>query len=840
MESVSRLVKTFAPEHYDLSMSLHRPERTFNGTVSIRGIVSADATEIRLHAKDLTIQSVQFDGKSATFESAQNDELVISHTDISAGNHVLVVSFDGTITDDMNGIYPCYFEVEGKKQEVLATQFESHYARRAFPCIDEPEAKATFDVTVSTEKNITVLGNMPVKTQHEEDDRLVTIFETTPRMSSYLVAWVAGDLQRKTATSKSGVEVSVWSTKAHDPSNLDFSLDIATRTIDFFDDYFGVPYPLPKADHVALPDFSAGAMENWGLITYREIALLVDPKTTTLSTKHYVATVVAHELSHQWFGNLVTMKWWNDLWLNESFANMMEYVAVDGLEPSWNVWLDQATSEVVSALRRDSLDGVQSIQIDVNHPDEISTIFDPSIVYAKGGRLLRMLQAYIGDDAMRQGLKMYFEKHKYTNTEADDLWEALGTASGKDIASFMHAWMTQPGFPVVSANQNSDTITLTQKQFFIGPHEDKDRTWPIPLHGVSKQIPESLQGKELSFEYTDSAVFRLNAGGTAHYVTHYDNELLAKIVSSLDSLSSVDKVNFLHEQVLLAKAGIQSYAAIIPLLSYFKTETNESVWSIVSLAINEIKRFVETDQAAEARLKQLVREVISQQYERLGWDEISGEDENDVKLRSTIISLSLYAELPASLEEAKQRFLSKNIDELDPELRTTIMANAVRRELTNDVVDMLLAAYPKVTSSEFRDDIAAALTSTRNEAVITRLLELLKDTKFIRTQDFTHWFVWLFRNRFGREKTWGWTRENWDWITKTFKGDSHFDMLPRYVAGSLITAEQLEEFKTFFKPLESEVALARNISIGYTELEGLVTLLDTDGPKVRQALLDLK
>src|SRR5690606_17777891 len=264
-----------------------------------------------------------------------------------------------------------------------------------------------------------------------------------------------------------------------DPSNLDFALDIATRTIDYFDDYFGVPYPLPKADHVALPDFSSGAMENWGLITYREIALLVDPKTTTLSTKHAAATVITHELSHQWFGNLVTMQWWNDLWLNESFANMMEYVAVDALEPSWDIWLDFATGEVVSALRRDSLDGVQSIQIDVNHPDEISTIFDPSIVYAKGGRLLRMLQAYIGDDAMKRGLKAYFEKHQYTNTEADDLWASLGEASGKDIASFMHAWMTQPGFPVVSATKNGNTITLTQKQFFIGPHEDKGRTWPV-------------------------------------------------------------------------------------------------------------------------------------------------------------------------------------------------------------------------------------------------------------------------------------------------------------------------------------------------------------------------
>lgn len=840
MKSVSRLVTTFIPDHYDLSITLRRVERTFAGTVSIHGAVAANTKEIRLHSKKLTIISALIDGKDAKFTHDHNDELVLTNPDISDGKHIVTVTFEGSISDDMNGIYPCYFEVDGVKHELLATQFESHYARLAFPCIDEPEAKATFDVTLATEKDITVLGNMPVKTQREEGDELITIFHTTPRMSSYLVAWVAGELQKKTATTKSGVEVSIWSTKAHEASNLDFALDIAARTIDFFDEYFGVPYPLPKSDHVALPDFSAGAMENWGLITYREIALLVDPKTTTLSAKQYVATVIAHELSHQWFGNLVTMKWWNDLWLNESFADMMEYVAVDGLEPSWDIWLDQATSEVVSALRRDSLDGVQSIQIDVHHPDEISTIFDPSIVYAKGGRLLRMLQAYVGDDAMKRGLKAYFEKHQYSNTQADDLWEALGKASGKDIARFMHAWMTQPGFPVVSAQQHDDTITLSQKQFFIGPYEDKDRTWPIPLHGASNDIPESLQAKEVSFTYTDNQPFRLNNGGTAHYITHYDTALLSNIVQNLDSLSSVDTLNFLHEQVLLAKAGIQSYAEILPLLHHFKDETNESVWSIVALAINELKRFVESDPDAEKKLKTIISEVVSVQYDRLGWDEVAGEDDNDTKLRSTIISLALYGEYSDSLNEAAKRFKEGPIDNLNPELRTTIMANAVRRELADDIVDVLLTMYPKVTNSELRDDIAAALTSTRNETVIKRLLELMKDTKFIRPQDFVHWFVWLFRNRYGRELTWQWTKENWQWITDTFNGDSHYDMFPRYIAGSLVNSKHLKEFKEFFKPLEKEVALVRNITIGYTELQGLVALLETDGPRVRKALVKFK
>lgn len=839
MNSVSRLSNFFSPTHYDLSLTFQREARTFSGVVTIDGTVLAPTEDVRLHAKDLMIESVTFDGKTASFTLEPNDELAIQHPDLTEGKHTLVVSYSGTITDDMNGVYPCYYEVDGQKQEIIATQFESHYARQAFPCIDEPEAKATFDVTIATETGITALGNMPIKLQREENGQLVTSFETTPRMSTYLVAWVAGDLQKKTAKTKSGVEVSVWSTKAHDPSNLDFALDIATRTIDFFDDYFGVPYPLPKSDHVALPDFSAGAMENWGLITYREIALLVDPQTTSLSVKHYVATVIAHELSHQWFGNLVTMKWWNDLWLNESFADMMEYLAVDALEPTWDVWLDFATSEVIGALRRDSLDGVQAIQTEVNHPDEINTIFDPSIVYAKGGRLLRMLQAYIGEQALRDGLKLYFEKHQYTNTEADDLWQALGEASGKDVASFMHAWMTQPGFPVVRASKNGNTITLKQEQFFVGPHAESSRRWPLPLHGSSSNIPELLQGQELSFDYTDNTPFMLNTNATAHFITQYDDALRADIVQNLISLSSVDRLHFLNEQLLLAKAGMQSYATLLPLLTAYKDEANESVWSIMSLAINELKKFVNPDTEPEQKLKKLTGEIASAQYQRLGWDEKEGEDQNDTLLRSYIIGLALYAELPDALDQASKRFAAAPIEELDPELRGSLMTHAVRSETVPGVVDTLLAAYPTIVNSELRDDVAGALTSTKNTEVIERLITLLKDTKFIRPQDFIHWFAWLLRNRFARETMWQWTRNNWPWLMKTFKGDSHFDMLPRYIAGALVSRKQMEEFKTFFADYENEISLARNISIGYTELEGTVMLLETDGPVVRAALLQL-
>ncbi|HEX8390538.1 MAG TPA: M1 family metallopeptidase, partial [Candidatus Saccharimonadales bacterium] len=390
MHKVSRLYEQFQPSEYRLSLRPDRKKRTFSGTVGIIGHFNGGRT-LTLHAKDLTIEQAHCEGNDLTF--TQHEDLLEITGDITKGQRHIVVVFSGTITDQMHGLYPCYFEVDGTKQELLATQFESHHAREVFPCVDEPEAKAVFNLALETEPDVTVLSNMPARTVMPEGAITTTIFHPTPKMSPYLLAFVIGDLQKQSAKTKDGVEVNVWATKAQNPASLAFPLKTAVDMIEFFDDYFGVPYPLPKADHVALPDFSSGAMENWGLITYREVTLLVDD-SSSLSMREYVATVIAHETSHQWFGNLVTMRWWDDLWLNESFATLMEHVAVDALNPGWHDWNNFASQEVLSALRRDQLAGVQAVKTTVNHPDEISVLFDPSIVYAKGARLLKMLRSY--------------------------------------------------------------------------------------------------------------------------------------------------------------------------------------------------------------------------------------------------------------------------------------------------------------------------------------------------------------------------------------------------------------------------------------------------------------
>jgi aminopeptidase N len=841
MQTVSRLIEQFIPEHYQLSLDLNRQGRTFSGTITMNGTSITDGGEIIVHAKDLTIESVTLDGKEAQFALGENDELTVRHPDIHQGRHIVVFAFSGTITDAMHGLYPCYFEHDGVKKELLATQFESHHAREVFPCIDEPEAKATFDVILTTEQDITVLGNMPVLRQKVENERLVTTFDTTPRMSTYLVAWVTGELHRKTATTKRGVEVNIWATPAQTPESLDFALDIAHRTIDFFEEYFDTPYPLPKSDHVALPDFSSGAMENWGLVTYREIALLADPATTSVSSKHYIATVIAHELSHQWFGNLVTMKWWNNLWLNESFATLMEYVAVDALHPEWNVWLDFATSESIFALRRDSLEGVQAVQVDVRHPDEISTLFDGAIVYAKGARLLRMCQQYVGHEAFQSGLKAYFAAHKYGNTEGDDLWESLSKASDKDITRLMNTWISQSGYPVVTVTQNQDSLTLSQKQFFVGPHQPSEKVWPIPLGASDPLLPELLETTEISLKYTSDTPLRLNVGDSSHFITHYDDTLLKKLVDELQSGSQtpLDRVQLLHEQTLLARGSVISSGTLIPLLDAYKNETAEPVWDIISLAIGELKKFVESNPAAEEQLRQLAGALARTQYERLGWELKQGETEAETKLRTTIIGLMIYSQDQDVLKTAQALYQDTPLEQLDPELRPLIVGAVVRYGNDSSVIDTLIASYAASQSAELQQDIASGLTSTKDPDVIKKLLGSITDTSTVRHQDVTHWFIWLIRNRDGRELAWQWLRDNWKWIEDTFGSDKSYDDFPRYAASALITRQQLQEYKDFFAPMKDEPALTRVIAIGAGEIEGRIELIERDSQSVQEALAKL-
>ena len=833
MTKVPRLLDTFTPNHYNLTLDLTRAEeKEFSGTV----IISGDSTgeSISLHSKGLTIQSATIDNQPADVSFGEFDELRLYQPNLKNGNHTIHIDFSGTITDAMHGLYPCYFTHDGVKKQLFATQFESHHAREVFPCVDEPAAKAEYDLTLITRSGITVLGNMPVKSEEENGDSLTTMFEKTPRMSSYLLAFVIGELHKKSARTKSGVEVNVWATPAQNENTLDFALDIAARSIDFYDEYFSVKYPLPKSDHVALPDFSSGAMENWGLITYRESCLLADPELTPESSRRFIATVIAHELSHQWFGNLVTMNWWNDLWLNESFANMMEYVAIDALHPEWRMWEDFATNEATAALRRDSLDGVQSVQADVNHPDEISTLFDPAIVYAKGGRLLVMVRKLIGEEAFRTGLKSYFEKFAYKNTVGNDLWQELESASGQPIVNLMNAWISQPGLPVVSVSNSHDAAILSQERFFIGEHQPSDALWPIPLFANQPLDVKILNQKEATISIEKP--LQLNCGLSAHFVTKYDESTREYLLKNITELPTLDKICILQDATILARAGFENSASLLPLALSLKTETNEKVFGMAAGALTELRKFVDDNDAARDSLKKISGEFARATFEELDWDEKAGESDDDRERRTTALSLMMYSEDKKVLNEAKTRFDNNKLEDLPTEIRALIISTNVRYFETPEMIENLFAAYKNTPSNDLQNDIAIGLTSTKNPETAEKILANIKDSNIIRPQDASRWFVYLIRTRESRQIAWNWLRENWAWVEDTFGEDKSYDDFIRYAATALLTPNELDDFRQFFEPMENIPALARTIKLGITEISARVELIKRDKEAVISAL----
>ncbi len=561
--------------------------------------------------------------------------------------------------------------------------------------------------------------------------------------------------------------------------------------------------------------------------------LLAYPNETSQSIKETIATVVAHETSHQWFGNLVTMRWWDDLWLNESFANMMEYEAVDALYPDWNIWDTFISAEGLSALRRDATPGVQAVRTVVNHPDEISTLFDPSIVYAKGGRLLYMLKNYIGEEAFRSGLTDYFKQYAYKNTAGSDLWAALSKTSGKDIAGFMNPWLEQSGFPVLTVRQENDRVAIDQEHFSDNPEKaDKERVWPVPVFANTPELDQVMTGRALEKHVPDGGIVRVNVEARGHYIVNYPSidqrSALAQAIASRQ-LSNSERLMALNDSSMLAKAGYQPYGSVLELMSAYSDEASDPVWDILSMVIGETRRFIDLDAGLEAKIKAYIRQLIGVQYRRLGWEPIQNESPADQKLRATIIGLGAYADDPDITERSLQAFSAyqKDLASLYSEIRAIVFGVPIKQGDTA-AFDYLLHLHDTTQNSDLKGDIAAALTVTRSEDQARSLLSRLKDSKLVKPQDADRWLVYMLRSRYVRHVAWQWMVDEWEWIEKTYKNDKSYDYMPRYAASACNTELWLEKYRNFFEPKLDQVVLKRNILIGIEEIENRVKWLNRD------------
>ena len=837
--SVKRFYETFHPEHYDLFIDVNRAKKIINGTSTITG--EAQSATICINQKYMEISSVRADGKDVPFTVSDKDEAI--KIDLGkTGKTTIKIDYSAPLTDSMMGIYPSYYEVNGVKKELIGTQFETTAARQAFPCVDEPEAKATFSLALKFDEHDgeIAIANMPeVKVENG-----IHYFEKSVRMSSYLVAFAFGEMQSKMTKTNDGVKIGVFATKAHKPKELDFALDIAKRAIEFYEDFYQTKYPLDHSWQLALPDFSAGAMENWGLVTYREAYLLLDPDNTTLEMKKMVATVITHELSHQWFGDLVTMNWWDNLWLNESFANMMEYLSVDALEPNWHIWEMFQTTEVPAALNRDATDGVQPVHVQVNDPAEIDSLFDSAIVYAKGSRLLVMVRSLLGDDALRKGLKYYFDHHKYGNATGDDLWDALSTATDLDIGKIMHSWLEQPGYPVVNAEVDENGhLILSQKQFFIGEGKDVGRKWEIPLN-ANFEAPKIMSEKQVDLgSYKDlrnkaGHPLRLNVGNNSHFIVKYDATLMKDIMSELDKLNPISKLQLLQDLRLLAEGKQISYAKIVPILTEFAESKSSLVINALYSTASKLLQFVTPGSEEEKNLKAFYNKLSEKQVARLGWNPKPDENDEDKQIRPYELGANLYANNKNSINEAHKLFNENkdNLEAMNAAIRPFVLINEVKNFGDSSLIDQLIKEYQRTSDPSYKNDITGAVTFTKDPEEIKKIVADFENADIIKPQDLRGWYGNVLINAHGQQFAWDWIRNDWSWLEKTVGGDMEFATYITVTSNIFHTPKRLQEFKAFFEPKVNTPGLTREIKMDTKVIETKVELIGKEKAAVNKAV----
>jgi puromycin-sensitive aminopeptidase len=816
-KDVTRLLTQFIPANYKLLVHPEKATMTFTGSVVITGKKTGrPSRRITFHQKGLkissaTVKQTDKDTRNITIDrinlQKSYDEVRLHSPDlIYPGSYEITLEFSGAITDHMNGLYPSRFKLDDKEQIILGTQFESHHAREVFPCIDEPAAKATFDLTVVSPKNEIALGNTPVKEASTTGEWTTTTFETTPIMSSYLLAFVIGDMAYKEAKTKQDVIVRTYATPDK-VDQTDFALDVAVRTLEFYDDYFGIAYPLVKCDMVALPDFASGAMENWGCITYREHCMLVDEENTSLPTKQYVAMVVAHELAHQWFGNLVTMRWWTDLWLNEGFASWIEYMAIDHLFPDWHMWTQFIVDEQLPAMKLDALENTHPIEASIHHPDEIRTIFD-GISYGKGASVIHMLHDYLGPDMFRKGLQCYLERHSYGNTDTVDLWAALEEVSKMPVKHFMNHWITRPGFPLVTANINTDNPNIKQERFYAQkPATTSEQLWPVPLL-ASEQLDIQMLEKSVH-KLNGSSLksdFLLNQNGSGFYRVAYDpahlNEL-AKHVAAGD-FDEIKRLNLLSSQYECAKAGYSNTANVLTLLESYQAETQAPVWDVIAGTVGGVRAVMgdEDNDVLRNAMKPYVRSLVANCLKDLGWKPRQNETYFDTLLRPTILGLAAGADEPTVVKEALKRFKdAKKPEDLAADVRGVILATAARLG-DKPEYEKMLAWHDTSTSSEVRTSLCAALTSFEQPALIKKSLSLIK-TDRVRQQDVSYWVAYSFMNRHAKNQAWQWLKHEWSWLEENLGTDLSFGRFPVFAARAFGSHEFLKDYTTFFDGVHS-------------------------------------
>jgi len=800
-----RLPLHVRPTAYDAILSVDLEGRRFAGTLRIDLTLAEPASEIVVHAAGLDVARARVRCGRADLDAtgiavaAASETVVLRFAEaIPRGSAALELGWTGRMTEGLRGLYPA-------GEGIAATQFEAADARRVFPCFDEPGFKAPWRLAVEAPEGTSVLSNGAAVMEESLGARRRVRFAETPPLPSYLVALVLGGIEAHPPVSVRGVPVRTFAQPPKLPLT-GFGQDVAVEVLPRLEDYFGVPYAFGKLDQVGLPEFEAGAMENAGLVTYREVALLLDPQTASLAQKKRVAEVITHELAHQWFGNWVTMTWWDDLWLNEAFATWMAFKIVDAWNPAWRVWLEFDQGRA-AAMHLDALRSTHPVRAEIRNAAEAGEAFD-LITYEKGGAVLRMIEGYLGEERFREGIRSYMRRHGKGNAVADDLWRALGEASREPVVELANAWIGAPGYPLVQVERAGRVLRLEQRRFFSDPAAaPDDSVWPVPVvlryaHGdrvTEQRVLLRERRAELPLEGAGEPDFVFaNAGATGFYRVAYDAAGLDALVRNLPRLATAERITLLSDEWALVRAAKRDVGSFLELCAGLGQEQDHAVLDELVGRLTAIEHRLVSDPDRPA-LQRFVAALLAPQVAATGWDPAAGEAD-PIRLRraAAVRGLGLVARDPATLAEARgrlDRWLAGDRAALEPNLHDAAVTIAAR---TGDAArfEAFRELFRKETDPAFRRRWLLALASFEDPALAARGVELAFSEE-IPLQDTASFAATLLGNRTARERFWSRLRSGWADLHARLEAAP---MLLRRVVeamGALLERRHLEEAEAF-------------------------------------------
>ncbi|CAN1120841.1 Aminopeptidase M1 [Linum perenne] len=831
-----RLPKFAVPKRYDILLKPDLSDCKFAGSIAVDLDIVSDTKFVVLNAADLFIASgsVSFTNKTSSkvfkpvrVELLEADEiLVLEFPDVLPhGVGVLAMEFEGVLNDKMKGFYRSTYEFNGEKKNMAVTQFEPADARRCFPCWDEPACKASFKITLVVPSELVSLSNMPVTEEKIDGPLKTVVYQETPIMSTYLVAVVVGLFDYVENHTSDGVKVRVYC-QVGKANQGKFALDVAVKTLDLYKEYFATPYPLPKLDMIAIPDFAAGAMENYGLVTYRETALLYDDKNSAAANKQRVATVVAHELAHQWFGNLVTMEWWTHLWLNEGFATWVSYLAADSLFPEWKIW-NQFLDEIVEGLKLDGLAESHPIEVEINHASEIDEIFD-AISYRKGASVIRMLQSFLGAEPFQRSLAAYIKRHAYSNAKTEDLWAALEEGSGEPVTKLMNSWTSQKGYPVIAVKVKEQKLEFEQTQFLSsGAHGDGQWIVPITLCCGSYDERKNflLDGKSETVDVKEflgsstldqgSIWLKINVDQTGFYRVKYDDDLAARLRRAIGKkcLNETDRFGILDDAFALCMARHQPLTSLLTLMGAYWEELEYTVLSNLITISYTVGRVV-ADATPELlkEVKQFFINLFQYSAEKLGWDAKQGESHLDSMLRGELLTALAVFGHDLTIDEAIRRFRAflddRNTPLLPPDVRRAAYVSVMQRVTVSNKwgYESLLRVYRETDLSQEKTRILGSLASCPDPDMVFEILNFLL-TPEVRSQDVVYG---LAVSKEGRETAWKWLKENWEQISNTWGSGFLLTRIVSSIVSPFASFEKAKEVEEFFSS-RSKPSMARTL-----------------------------